>query len=139
MWGVPCQIALPCATQNELNLEDAKILAANGCTLVAEGANMPLTAQATDYLRRRNILHCPGKAANAGGVAVSALEMTQNAMGQKWSFSKVDGMLEGIMTGIFQRIDTAAKTWDMADDYVAGANLAGFETLSRAILNQGVV
>ena len=139
VWGVPCQIALPCATQNELTLSDAEALAANGCLAVAEGANMPLTAEAAHYLRQQNIPHCPGKAANAGGVAVSALEMTQNAMGQKWSFSQVDGMLEGIMAGIFERIDTAAKAWDREGDYVAGANIAGFETLSRAILNQGVV
>ena len=139
VWSVPCHIALPCATQNELTLEDAEALAAGGCALVAEGANMPLTTEAAHYLRRQRIPHCPGKAANAGGVAVSALEMTQNAMGQKWSFAQVDGMLETIMTGIFSRIDAAAKTWDMAGDYAAGANIAGFETLSQAILNQGVV
>lgn len=139
VWSVPCHIALPCATQNELTLEDAKILAGNGCMAVAEGANMPLTAEATHFLREKGIPHCPGKAANAGGVAVSGLEMSQNSIGQSWSFSRVDGILQKIMEDIFARIDASAKEWGMEGDYVAGANIAGFRKVSQAMLEQGVV
>ena len=139
VWSVPCDIALPCATQNELTLEDAKLLIHNGCVAVAEGANMPLTAEAAHFLREKGIPHCPGKAANAGGVAVSGLEMSQNAIGQSWSFSRVDGMLQKIMEDIFARIDASAKEWGMEGDYVAGANIAGFQKVSLAMLEQGVV
>jgi glutamate dehydrogenase (NADP+) len=139
VWSVPCHIALPCATQNELTLEDAKILADNGCLAVAEGANMPLTREAVRVLRQKQIPLCPGKAANAGGVAVSGLEMSQNAMGQSWSFARVDGMLQEIMEGIFTRICETARAWDLEEDYIAGANIAGFEKVSRAMLEQGVV
>ena len=139
VWEVPCQIALPCATQNELTLEDAKSLAGNGCLAVAEGANMPLTPEATDYLREKGIALCPGKAANAGGVAVSGLEMCQNARRENWSFQRVDGMLQSIMENIFTRIDTAAKEWDRPGDFVAGANIAAFQKVSRTMLEQGVI
>lgn len=139
VWSVPCQIALPCATQNELTLEDAKLLTDNGCLAVAEGANMPLTLEAVHFLRQKQIPLCPGKGANAGGVAVSGLEMSQNAMRQSWSFDRVDGMLQKIMEGIFTRIRETAKAWDMEEDYIAGANIAGFEKVSRAMLEQGVV
>ena len=139
VWGVPCDIALPCATQNELTLGDAQTLVKNGCVAVAEGANMPLTAEAAHYLRQQAIPHCPGKAANAGGVAVSGLEMSQNAMGQSWSFSRVDAMLQTVMEDIFAGIDAAAKDWAVEGDYVAGANIAGFQKVSRAMLAQGVI
>ena len=139
VWSVPCQIALPCATQNELTLEDAKQLAAVGCLAVAEGANMPLTWEATQFLQQRQIPLCPGKAANAGGVAVSGLEMCQNAQRESWSFERVDEMLRGIMENIFVKIDTAAKIWGKEEDYVAGANIAAFQQLAQAILEQGVI
>ena len=139
VWSVPCQIALPCATQNELTLEDAKQLAASGCLAVAEGANMPLSWEAAEFFRQRQIPLCPGKAANAGGVAVSGLEMCQNAQRQSWSFERVDEMLQKIMENIFAKISAAAKTWGKEEDYVAGANIAAFEKLSRAILEQGVI
>ena len=139
VWAVPCQIALPCATQNELTLADAQQLTASGCLAVAEGANMPLSWEATEFFRQRQIPLCPGKAANAGGVAVSGLEMCQNAQRQSWSFERVDEMLQKIMENIFAKISAAAKTWGKEEDYVAGANVAAFEKLSQAILEQGVI
>ena len=139
VWEVPCRIALPCATQNELTLEDAKHLTEGGCLAVAEGANMPLTQEAVHWFREKGIALCPGKAANAGGVAVSGLEMSQNAQRIRWNFEQVDGMLQGIMENIFEQIDTAAKQWGAAGDWVAGANIAAFQKISRAILEQGVI
>ena len=138
VWSVKCDIALPCATQNELHLEDAKMLVANGCKAVAEGANMPTTLDATKYLQENGVLFAPGKAANAGGVATSALEMSQNSERLSWSFEEVDAKLEGIMINIFHNLDDAAKRYDKAGDYVVGANIAGFEKVVTAMLAQGV-
>ncbi|MCM1159212.1 MAG: NADP-specific glutamate dehydrogenase [Bacteroidales bacterium] len=138
VWSVKCDIALPCATQNELDLEDAKQLVANGCFAVAEGANMPTTLEATKYLQENGVLFAPGKAANAGGVATSALEMSQNSERLSWSFEEVDSKLESIMVNIFHNLDDAAKRYNVAGDYVAGANIAGFEKVVEAMLAQGV-
>ena len=138
VWSVKCDVALPCATQNELHLEDAKMLVANGCMAVAEGANMPTTLEATKYLQENGVLFAPGKAANAGGVATSALEMSQNSERLSWSFEEVDSKLEGIMINIFHNLDDAAKRYDKAGDYVVGANIAGFEKVVTAMMAQGV-
>ena len=139
VFTVKCDVALPCATQNELRLEDAKALVENGCIAVAEGANMPTTLEATDYLREHGVLFAPGKAANAGGVATSALEMSQNSMRLSWSFDEVDAKLKQIMTNIFHNIDAAAKEYGMPGNYVAGANIAGFLKVADAMEAQGVV
>ena len=138
VWSVKCDVALPCATQNELDLEDAKQLVANGCIAVAEGANMPTTLEATKYLQENGVLFAPGKAANAGGVATSALEMSQNSERLSWSFEEVDAKLENIMVNIFHNLDDAAKRYNVPGDYVAGANIAGFEKVVDAMLAQGV-
>ena len=132
-------IALPCATQNELHLEDAKQLVANGCYAVAEGANMPTTLEATEYLQENGVLFAPGKAANAGGVATSALEMSQNSERLSWTFEEVDGKLQNIMVNIFHNLDDAAKRYGMEGNYVAGANIAGFEKVVDAMTAQGIV
>lgn len=139
VWSVKCDIALPCATQNELHLEDAKQLVANGVLAVAEGANMPTTLEATKYLQENGVLFCPGKAANAGGVATSALEMTQNSERLSWSFEEVDQKLQSIMVNIFHSLDDAAKEYGMPGNYVAGANIAGFLKVATAMTAQGVV
>ena len=139
VWSVKCDIALPCATQNELNLEDAKLLVANGVIAVAEGANMPTTMEATDYLQENGVYFVPGKAANAGGVATSALEMSQNSERLSWSFEEVDAKLKGIMVNLFHNIDDAAKKYGMDGNYVAGANIAGFEKVVNAMNAQGIV
>ncbi len=139
VWSVPCDIALPCATQNELHLDDARLLAANGCIAVAEGANMPTTLEATRYLQEHGVLFCPGKAANAGGVATSGLEMSQNSERRSWSFEKVDAQLQEIMVSIFHNLDDAARRYGMEGNYVAGANIAGFMKVADAMLAQGVV
>lgn len=139
VWTIPCDIALPCATQNELFLEDAKALVANGCKVVAEGANMPTTLDATEYLQENKIYFVPGKAANAGGVATSALEMTQNSMRLSWTFEEVDEKLQQIMINIFHNIEDAAKEYGIEDNFVAGANIAGFKKVADAMLAQGVV
>ena len=139
VWSVKCDVALPCATQNELHLEDAKMLAANGCIAVCEGANMPTTAEATEYLQNNGILFCPGKAANAGGVATSALEMSQNSERLSWTFEEVDSKLKGIMVNIFHNVDNAAKEYGMEGNYVAGANIAGFLKVANAMTAQGIV
>ena len=138
VWTVPCDVALPCATQNELHLDDAKALVANGCKVVAEGANMPTTLEATEYLQTNKIYFVPGKASNAGGVATSALEMSQNSMRLSWSFEEVDEKLRGIMVKIFHNIVDAAKAYGVEDDFVAGANIAGFKKVADAMLAQGV-
>ena len=139
VWTVKCDIALPCATQNELNLDDAKALVANGCFAVAEGANMPTTLEATEYFQKSGILFCPGKASNAGGVATSALEMSQNSERLSWSFEEVDSKLQGIMVNIFHNLDDAAKKYGMEGNYVAGANIAGFLKVAEAMKAQGIV
>ena len=138
VWTVPCDVALPCATQNELHLDDARALVANGCKVVAEGANMPTTLEATEYLQANKIYFVPGKASNAGGVATSALEMSQNSMRLSWSFDEVDEKLRGIMVNIFHSIDDAAKAYGVEDNFVAGANIAGFKKVADAMLAQGV-
>ena len=139
VWSVPCDIALPCATQNELHLEDAKMLVANGCIAVAEGANMPTTLEATRFLQSSGVLFCPGKAANAGGVATSGLEMSQNSGRLNWTFEEVDARLKTIMVEIFNNLEAAAREYGMEGDYVAGANIAGFRKVADAMLAQGVV
>ena len=139
VWSVKCDVALPCATQNELHLEDAKMLVANGVIAVAEGANMPTTLEATKYLQESGVLFCPGKAANAGGVATSALEMSQNSERLSWSFEEVDAKLKTIMVDIFHNLDAAAKEYGMEGNYVAGANIAGFLKVANAMQAQGIV
>ena len=138
-WTVKVDIALPCATQNELNLEDAKTLVANGVMAVAEGANMPTTMDATEYFQSNGVLFCPGKASNAGGVATSALEMSQNSERLSWTFEEVDSKLQTIMVNIFHNLDNAAKQYGMEGNYVAGANIAGFLKVAEAMTAQGVV
>lgn len=139
IWTVPCDIALPCATQNELNLDDAKALKANGCFVVAEGANMPSTREATDFFLANEMLFMPGKAANAGGVATSALEMSQNSQRLSWTAEEVDAKLKDIMVNIFAKADDAARRYGVEGNYVAGANIAGFEKVVDAMMAQGVV
>ena len=139
VWTVKVDIALPCATQNELFIEDAKTLVANGCQIVAEGANMPTTMDATQYLQENGVVFMPGKAANAGGVATSGLEMSQNSERLSWSFEEVDAKLQGIMVNIFHAADDAAREYGVEGDYVAGANIAGFKKLADALLAQGIV
>ena len=139
VWSVKCDIALPCATQNELLIDDAKALVANGCIAVAEGANMPTTIEATEYLQANKVLFAPGKASNAGGVATSALEMSQNSERLSWTFEEVDGKLKNIMVNIFHNLDDAAKKYGMEGNYVAGANIAGFLKVVDAMTAQGIV
>ena len=139
IWTVKCDIALPCATQNELDLDAAKALIANGCIAVAEGANMPTTYDATKELQKAGVLFAPGKAANAGGVATSALEMSQNSQRLSWTFDEVDQKLKGIMENIFAAVDHAAAEYGTEDDYVVGANIAGFLKVADAMLAQGAV
>ena len=139
VWAVKCDIALPCATQNELNEEDAKTLVANGCYAVGEGANMPSTLEAIDVFQKANVLFAPAKAANAGGVAVSALEMSQNSMRLSWTFEEVDARLKGIMENIYANIAKAAKEYGMENNFVAGANIAGFMKVADAMMAQGIV
>ena len=139
VWTVKADIALPCATQNELHLEDAKALVANGIKVVAEGANMPTTQEATDYLQENGILFLPGKAANAGGVATSALEMSQNSERLSWTFEEVDSKLKGIMVNLYHNIDNASKKYGYEDNFVVGANIAGFEKVVDAMNAQGIV
>ncbi|MDE6949657.1 MAG: NADP-specific glutamate dehydrogenase [Lachnospiraceae bacterium] len=139
VWSVKCDIALPCATQNELGLEDAKALVAGGCFAVAEGANMPTTLEATEYFQKNGVLFCPGKASNAGGVATSALEMSQNSERLSWTFEEVDSKLQGIMVNIFHNLDEASKKYGREGDYVTGANIAGFLKVAEAMAAQGIV
>lgn len=138
IWSIKCDIALPCATQNELTIEDARKLVANGVLAVCEGANMPATIEATKYLQEQGVWFIGGKAANAGGVATSALEMTQNSSRLNWTFEEVDAKLQEIMISIFHNIADAAKRYGLDGDYVAGANIAGFEKVAEAMLEQGV-
>jgi len=139
IWKIPCDIAMPCATQNEIYLDSAKELVKNGCWLVAEGANMPTTGEAMKYFKDNDILFAPGKASNAGGVAVSGLEMTQNAMFLNWTFEEVDAKLHVIMENIFKKCHEASIQYTgKPDDLVTGANIAGFVKVYIAMLQQGV-
>lgn len=139
VWSVKADIALPCATQNELLLSDAEGLVANGVKAVCEGANMPTTLEATEYLQKNGVLFVPGKAANAGGVATSALEMSQNSERLSWTFEEVDAKLQQIMVNIFHNLDHAAKKYGCEGNYVVGANIAGFEKVVEAMNAQGIV
>ena len=139
VWSVPCDIALPCATQNELFLDDAQALAKNGCKIVAEGANMPTTMDATEFLLEAGVTFFPGKAANAGGVATSGLEMSQNSERLSWTFEEVDAKLQGIMKSIYHAADDAAKEYGHEGNFVMGANIAGFVKLADAMMAQGIV
>ena len=137
VWSVKCDVALPCATQNELLIDDAKALVANGVTAVCEGANMPTTIEATKYLQANGVFFTPGKASNAGGVATSGLEMSQNSERLSWTFEEVDAKLQGIMTNIYHNIDTAAAKYGFEGNYVIGANIAGFEKVVDAMIAHG--
>lgn len=139
VWEVPCDVALPCATQNELDLESAKTLVKNGCFAVAEGANMPTTIEATNYFLANKVLFAPGKAANAGGVATSALEMSQNSARIIWTFEQVDEKLKDIMESIYFHLSAAAKEYNSEDNFVVGANIAGFLKVADAMMAQGIV
>ena len=139
VWVTPCDIALPCATQNEVHMEDVENLVKNGCKILAEGANMPTTLEATEYVQEHGIVFFPGKAANAGGVATSGLEMSQNSERLSWTFEEVDAKLKGIMVSVFHAIDDAAKRYGHEGNYVMGANIAGFEKVANAMMAQGIV
>ena len=139
IWTIPCDIALPCATQNEIDGESAAILAKNGCFCVSEGANMPSTPEAIEVYFANNMLYGPAKAANAGGVATSGLEMSQNSQRYSWSFEEVDAKLHGIMVNIFKACDSASKEYGMPGNYMAGANIAGFLKVAEAMKAQGCV
>ena len=139
IWGIKCDIALPCATQNEIDGESAKKLVENGCFCVSEGANMPSTPEAIETYQQAGILFGPAKAANAGGVATSALEMSQNSMRYSWTFEEVDEKLHGIMVNIFRNVESAAAKYGMPGNYAAGANIAGFLKVADAMMAQGIV
>ncbi|KAB1650967.1 NADP-specific glutamate dehydrogenase [Adlercreutzia muris] len=139
VWVTPCDIALPCATQNEVLIDDVKALVANGCQILAEGANMPTTLDATEYLQENGVVFFPGKAANAGGVATSGLEMSQNSERLSWTFEEVDAKLNGIMVSIYHAIADAARRYGHEGNYVMGANIAGFEKVADAMMAQGIV
>ena len=139
IWKIKTDIALPCATQNEINLEDAKTLVANGVIAIGEGANMPTNLEAIEYFLSKGVLLAPAKAANAGGVATSALEMSQNSMRYSWTFEEVDAKLDNIMTNIFKACDKASKEYGMDKNYVAGANIAAFDKISKAMIAQGII
>ncbi|WP_273402068.1 NADP-specific glutamate dehydrogenase [Traorella massiliensis] len=139
IWTIPCDIALPCATQNELDENSAKTLVANGCIAVAEGANMPTTPEAIHVLQQNHVLYAPGKASNAGGVACSGLEMSQNSQRLSWSFEEVDSKLKGIMENIYATVSKTAKEYGVEDNFVVGANIAGFEKVAKAMQAQGIV
>ena len=139
VWQLPCDIALPCARENTLHLDDAKALVANGCKVVGEGANMPTTLDATEYLQENGVAFMPGKAANAGGVLVSGLEMSQNAEHLSWTFEEVDGKLEQLMRGMFHNVDDTAKKYAHEGNFVMGANIAGFLKVADAMMTQGIV
>ena len=139
IWKIKADIALPCATQNEINLEDAKILVSNGVKAIGEGANMPTNLEAIEYFLANGILLAPAKAANAGGVATSALEMSQNSMRYSWTFEEVDEKLDRIMTNIFDACQKAAQEYNLGNNYVAGANIAAFDKISKAMIAQGII
>lgn len=139
MWEVKCDLAFPCATQNELDEDDAKQLVENGVTAVVEGANMPCTEDAIHYLQKNDVRFGPGKAANAGGVAVSALEMAQNSSRVYWSFDEIDGMLKDIMEDIYKKSASAAKEYDVEGDLISGANIAAFKKVADVMVAQGII
>ena len=139
IWNIKCDVYLPCATQNELGLDAVKTLIANGCKYIVEGANMPTTLDATEYAMENGVLFLPGKASNAGGVATSALEMSQNSMRLSWSAEEVDEKLHGIMKDIYKNIDDAAQRYDLKFNFFVGANIAGFEKVVDAMKAQGIV
>ncbi|MCI9291900.1 MAG: NADP-specific glutamate dehydrogenase [Erysipelotrichaceae bacterium] len=139
IWNTPCDIALPCATQNELDEASAKTLVGNGVIAVCEGANMPCTPEAIEIFQSNHVLYAPGKASNAGGVATSGLEMSQNSLRMSWTFEEVDQKLKTIMENIYHTIAKTAKEYDMEDDFMAGANIAGFEKIAVAMMEQGIV
>ena len=139
IWTIKCDLAFPCATQNELNEEDAKALVKNGVVAVAEGANMPSTIEATNVFLDNKILFAPGKAANAGGVATSALEMSQNSQRLSWTAEEVDAKLKDIMVNIYRNISSAAKEYDAEDNFVVGANIAGFKKVADTMLAHGII
>jgi glutamate dehydrogenase (NADP+) len=139
IWSIQCDIALPCATQGELDLNAAKQLTQNGCKFVAEGANMPSTSEAVDYFLKHNVYFGPGKAANAGGVATSGLEMSQNSLRLSWSFEEVDSKLQEIMVNIYLSAKNTALKYNDPDNLVLGANIAGFEKVALAMLAQGII
>ena len=139
IWTVKCDIALPCATQNDINLDDAKILVENGTTVIGEGANMPCTNEAVEYFLEKGLLVAPAKAANAGGVATSALEMSQNSMRLSWTFEEVDEKLHGIMKNIFKAAKDAAENYGTPGNYVVGANIAGFLKVADTMVSQGII
>ena len=139
VWDIPVDIALPCATQNELDLNNAKVLFENGCKIVGEGANMPSTQEAADFLVEKKVAFFPGKAANAGGVGTSALEMSQNSERLSWPFEEVDRQLKSIMVNIFHNIDEASKEYGQEGNYILGANIAGFKKVAQAMMDQGVI
>lgn len=139
IWNTPCDIALPCATQNELDEASAKTLVGNGVIAVCEGANMPCTPEAIEIFQSNHVLYAPGKASNAGGVATSGLEMSQNSLRLSWTFEEVDQKLKTIMENIYHTIAKTAKEYDMEDDFMAGANIAGFEKIAVAMMEQGIV
>lgn len=139
IWNVACDIALPCATQNELQASDAELLIKNGTIAVCEGANMPTTPEAIELLQKNNVLYAPGKASNAGGVATSGLEMSQNSARLSWTFEEVDAKLKGIMENIFETVDAISKEYGMPDNYMAGANIAGFLKVADSMIDQGIV
>lgn len=138
IWTIPCDIALPCATQNEIDEESAKTLVANGCKAVGEGANMPSTLEATEVFQKSGILFGPAKAANAGGVATSALEMCQNSMRYSWTFEEVDAKLKDIMKNIYRNVSKAAEAYGQKGNLVMGANIAGFEKVAESMYAQGI-
>ncbi|MGN1343800.1 MAG: NADP-specific glutamate dehydrogenase [Traorella sp.] len=139
IWTIPCDIALPCATQNELDEEHAQILVNHGCIAVCEGANMPTTPKAIHVLQSNGVLYAPGKASNAGGVACSGLEMSQNSQRYSYSFEEVDGKLKDIMENIYHTVSKTAKEYGVEDNFVVGANIAGFEKVAKAMQAQGIV
>ena len=139
VYKIKADIVLPCATQNDINLKTAELLVKNGVIAVGEGANMPCTNEAVEYFLKNNVLLAPGKAANAGGVATSALEMSQNSMREYWSFEDVDKKLENIMISIFKQCKNADEEYNLGTNYVAGANIAAFEKVSEAMISQGII
>ena len=139
IYSIKADIILPCATQNDIDLETAKILVSNGAMAVGEGANMPCTNEAVEYFIENKVLVAPGKAANAGGVATSALEMSQNSSRCSWSFEEVDKKLENIMVNIFKQCSESAKEYDFENNYVVGANIAAFKKISGAMIAQGII
>jgi glutamate dehydrogenase (NADP+) len=139
IWSIPCDIALPCATQGELDAQSARLLIDNGCKVVAEGANMPTTLEATELFLKNHVFFGPGKAANAGGVATSGLEMSQNSLRLSWTFEEVDAKLREIMSKIYDSAKRTAEAFDDPMNLVLGANIAGFEKVAMAMKAQGIL